>query len=1027
MSIRITVTIAILLAAISPAIAAPPGDSDKELALRIVDLQYLESTSSSRLVIRANLPFTYKAYSEGESTLVIETEKADTSGIAPGITIGSHSIDSIKVASRLTSAAEEITAITIRHNPDKTYKITPKGRRLFVEFYDVADGRIIDEVVQNDPIEDEPEKDAESVEEKAPEEAAKNEAESAEEAPAVTLNGGVQDEVVDQTLVDAALKYRIDPVTQYNMVDLAVRSNAGDSAVIISFDQPIERRLYRVVPVGKPPRFVIDFHGASNSLRPKSDNTGSQFFTSVRSAQFAVDPYPISRVVLDMVPGSKPALVERGNDLVLLFGDDVEAEVEPEAVAASSIEEPAGELAETVAESTVDTDENKADEIIDTVESENHAETESTENNAEENKLEESEISVEPLELETGENEEQPSEQAEEQNAEPTAETQTEAEAEAVTEPQESATEETEAKPTEIADVVEQSETIEEEIKQEQIADTTIPKSEETAEVIPEAGKVAEDLPGNNGHETKTEAENVADAQTPAAEEISEEPFETETYKAADSYAATTLESSESDEEPISENVSLFSNQYPDSIKPSRNISSTPVKPKTFAFKEPSQQEISTPQQRPTGISDFFQTKEITSAERRYYGKKVSLEFETINLRALVLLLGQMTDKNFVVDPSVQPTIVTISLRDLPWDQALDIILDYYGLGRIEEGNVIRIASRTRLATEAEERRKLIEQRALAVPLRHIAKPINYAKADALANLIRRNLSSKGEVVVDQRTNTIVIADIPSKVDEHLRLIEALDIPTKQVIVEARIVETTRDFINEFGLQYGFRGSATSEYGTSTGSVFPNQMTIAGGDANVSAAGLVPFAVNLPSNTVNSSILGSFANISGSFVLDVILTAAESEKKVRVLSRPRISAQNNSRAEIKSGVEVPFQVVQNNTVGIRWREATLKLEVTPHITSDSTVILDLVVDKSSLGIATAAGFTIQKRAATSTVLVKDGGVAVIGGVLEISNNLTYERTPFLSKLPIIGRLFRNKLERVQNTELLIFISPKIIN
>jgi len=276
--------------------------------------------------------------------------------------------------------------------------------------------------------------------------------------------------------------------------------------------------------------------------------------------------------------------------------------------------------------------------------------------------------------------------------------------------------------------------------------------------------------------------------------------------------------------------------------------------------------------------------------------------------------------------------------------------------------------------------------------------------------------------------NILVISDIPSKVDEHLRLIEAIDIPTKQVIVEARIVETTRDFINEFGLQYGFRGSATSAYGSSTGLVFPNQATVSGGmTANLSPGGMVPFAVNLPANTVNSSILGSFSNINGSFILDMILTAAESEKKVRVLSRPRISAQNNARAEIKSGIEVPFQVVQNNTVGIRWREATLKLEVTPHITSDGTVILDLVVDKSSLGVQTAVGFTIQKRAATSTVLVKDGGVAVIGGVLEISNNLTVESTPFLSKIPLIGRLFRNKMERIQNTELLIFISPKIIN
>jgi type IV pilus secretin PilQ/predicted competence protein len=1003
---RITVTFAVLLAAFSPAVAMPVDGSENNLTLRIEDLQYLESTSSSRLVIRANLPFTYKAYSEGQTTLVIETEKADTSNIAPGITIGSNSIESIKVATRLTGNAEEATAFSIRHNPGYRFTITPKGRRLFIEFFGPAEGRT-NGAVTNGEVEKTAPPTVKSNKEEG--NGKKTPVEEIVKEQQVKPNTSSADQLkVDQAETEAALNYRLNPVVKYTLVGMVVRNNADDSAVILSLDRPIERRLYRVVPVAAPPRFVIDLHGASNSLKKKSETFDTPFFSAVRTAQFSLNPYPVSRVVIDLKGKGKPVVVERGNDLVLLFGraadseEKVLAQEEPQVAVPGEQKTDEAEGVNNEAPEGTDADQESASEVTKAADREPESAIPGKEvaAGAVEGEKEPA-LSSQPVDSEVG-NPKEP---------EPASEEQIE-----TVEPSQIPTEEPKGNPIDETEVEPVQEVVPE------IA--TIP--EENSQADKSAG-LTEETPA------EIRAENaVSGEETNAAPALSKEPEKVSsiTDKSIAEEKQTPAENKGIAAEPISENVKLFEDQYPDGLKPSESASESSRRPRTYSFQEekPQQKEVSSNQQRrPTSIDDYFQTREITSAEKQYFGKKVSLEFETINLRALILLLGQMTDKNFVLDPSVQPVSVTISLRDLPWDQALDIILDYYGLGKIEEGNVIRIASRVRLAQEAEERRKLLEQQALAVPLRQVAKPINYAKAESLAALLRRNLSSKGEVVVDQRTNTLVITDIPSKVDEHLKLIEALDIPTKQVIVEARIVETTRDFINEFGLQYGFRGSATSEYGSSTGVVFPNQVTISGGSADVTSKGLVPFAVNLPANTVNTSLLGSFGNINGSFVLDAILTAAESEKKVRVLSRPRISAQNNARAEIKSGIEVPFQVVQNNTVGIRWREATLKLEVTPHITSDSTVILDLVVDKSSLGVATAAGYTIQKRAATSTVLVKDGGVAVIGGVLEISNNLTVERVPLLGRLPIIGRLFRNKLERVQNTELLIFISPKIIN
>ena len=992
MFIRIAIATAALLIGGFGAGTASASDVPPQTGLRIVDLHYLESTNSSRLVIRANLPFSYKAYSEGDSTLVIETDKADTSGIAPGIAIGSRTIDSIKVADRLTGSAKEVTAIMIRHAPGQRYEIIPKGRRLFIDFSEAGtQASAKDDASVVDMEESEEEYALEIAEEDQEEEAPAtgnrvgnmnvvSKPDASVEKPAGKSVGAQKESAASET--DAALNYRLDPVVKYGLNNIEFRSNGDSATVILSLDRPLERRLYRIVPVGGAPRYVVDFHGATNRLPFKKEAEGNAFFERVRTAQFAVDPYPISRVVFDLVGKQSPRVDVRGNDLVIQFGaaEAVEAIEEPEirtdVVAAN------GEIAPA--------------EVVESEEAEVEA--------------------IEPVEIVTPDAVEKEPEVAEETSEVP--EEAAEPEPEVAEQTKELENETAELEPVESEETVESAETPEEQTEPEEV--------EIKAEPI---------------EETPVEVEVIESTTTiiePEPTEVTPDPEPAETQEpAVDTFVSTGVNKPAEEpepavaEEPIEENVNLFESEYPDGMKPSAETAksepSKPFVPNTSPFQEEMQQDKPLTAPRTQDVQDLYRTREITSGETHYRGKKVSLEFENINLRALILLLGQMTDKNFVVDPSVAPTAVTISLRDLPWDQALDIILDYYGLGKIEENNVIRIASRARLGQEAEERRRLATQRALAVPLRQITKPVNYAQANSLATLIRRNLSQKGEVVVDQRTNTLVISDIPSKVEEHLKLIEALDIPTRQVIVEARIVETTRDYINEFGLQYGFQGSATAEYGSSTGLVYPNNISLSGGQLVETAAGTLPMAVNLPASTINSSILGSFSNINGSFVLDVILTAAESEKKVRVLSRPRISAQNNSRAEIKSGVEVPFQVVQNNTVGIRWREATLKLEVTPHITSDNTIILDLVVDKSSLGVATAVGYTIQKRRATSTVLVKDGGVAVIGGVLEISNNLTVEKVPLLSKIPLIGNLFRNRLERVQNTELLIFISPKIIN
>lgn len=901
---RIRGTIAILVALLATILTVEQPGLGTTDQLRILDLQYQDHSNVYRVVLSANLPFMYKVVKAGKGTIRIEADKADISSIASSYNIGSKVVKNVSISNRPGFDNGDITEIIIKYNPDYQFTHSIKGRRLFVEFVDKNAGKQAGSRPQLTSNNSNSDSDNSTDEEfkVTPVKLASADITNADIAGTKTSNYSQTNEAVNTSSVS---RYSLKAINSYDA--------PGVSTVEFSFDSKVKKSDCQVVDVGPPARFVMDFHGALNTLKKKDISKKTNHFNRIRTAQFTMEPYPISRVVFDQTTEEKPQIVYDGAKVLLIFG---------------SAQEPS--IADTkTANSTKNVTKKKKTNTSEKVSADK----------------------LPPLD----------------------------------------------ASPKSNAGGAKS-------------ADSSMTKPN---------GKAASNTKKSATNNTAKSAESTLNK--PLIEKD--------------------LESKENGKSK--ENVDLFAEQFPDSMN-STNAGNTPSSKKSLTvpkeFNPGSQAEQQTEinaepsdQEQPSlvvGDQEFFQTKEISLGKRQYVGKQVSLEFESIPLSSLILLLGQMTDKNFLLDPSVRSVEVSIILKDVPWDQALDVILDYHGLGKVEEGNLIRIASKEKLAQEAEERQRLAEQQSLAVPLRQVTKPINYAKASDMASLIQRNLSSKGEVVVDERTNTMVISDIPSKVDEHLNLIEALDIPTKQVIVEARIIETTRDFVNELGLQYGFRGSAASEWGSSTGLIFPNQVSVSGAvplqGGAASNPGESPLAINLPAPSANTSLVGTFSNITGSFLLDAILTAAESEKKVRVLSRPRISATNNQQATIKSGVEVPFQVVQNNTVSIRFREATLKLEVTPHITSDSTVIMDVVVDKSSLGIATAQGFTIQTRQATSTIRVKDGGVAVIGGVLEISDSITEERTPFLHRLPIIGMFFKNKLARTQNTELLIFIAPKII-
>ncbi len=440
-----------------------------------------------------------------------------------------------------------------------------------------------------------------------------------------------------------------------------------------------------------------------------------------------------------------------------------------------------------------------------------------------------------------------------------------------------------------------------------------------------------------------------------------------------------------------------------------------------------------------------FQPVTLNPGEKQFTGHPISLDFKDGDLQDIFRLFADISGLNIVVNPGVSGK-VTLKLNEVPWDQALDLILKANGLGYTLEGNVIRIAKLTDLQTEEQARRKLAEERALAGELASLTTRISYAKAQELADVLRKAgaLSARGSLNVDPRTNTLIINDLPAFLEKAKDLIATLDLPTRQVEIEARIVVTSRNFTRDLGIQWGFNQANTPQLGNTTGLTFPNALIINGrgvpatggisADQNgqASAAGIGTagrgYAINLPAAGFNSAIGISLGNILGSFNLDAALTALERQGRGRLLSTPKITTQNNQSAEIKQGVQIPIQTVANNTVTVSFQDAVLTLKVTPQITEAGTVILTVDVQNNSADFANLVNGIppINTQSAKTQVLVRDGATAVIGGIYQSNEQTAQQMTPFLGRVPILGYLFRNRFVTSTNNELLLFITPRII-
>ncbi len=420
----------------------------------------------------------------------------------------------------------------------------------------------------------------------------------------------------------------------------------------------------------------------------------------------------------------------------------------------------------------------------------------------------------------------------------------------------------------------------------------------------------------------------------------------------------------------------------------------------------------------------------------KYTGEKLTLNFQKIDVREALNVIADFTGTNMVISDTVSGNI-TLRLKDVPWDQAFDIILQSRGLDMRKIGNVIQVAPRAEIA--AKEKLELTSHQEISElqDLRTESFQISYQKADALAALLssdkQRILSKRGSAVVDARTNTLFIQDTPDRLEEARKLIKQVDVPVRQVMIEARIVEATDNFGKNLGVRLGYNSGDAFSVGNSSrlfGNIGANQamMPAPGGGAPV----LTTMPANLPNvNLPSAGTAGTFSmllfNSSLSKLLSVELTALETDSKGKVISSPRVVTSDQTEATIATGTEIPYQQASSSgATNVAFKSATLSLSVKPQITPDDNIIMDIKVNKDSVGQLYAGVPSINTNTVTTQVLVENGGTVVIGGVYLQQQSDGVNKVPWLGDIPVLGFLFRSTAKLDNKSELLVFITPKII-
>ena len=420
----------------------------------------------------------------------------------------------------------------------------------------------------------------------------------------------------------------------------------------------------------------------------------------------------------------------------------------------------------------------------------------------------------------------------------------------------------------------------------------------------------------------------------------------------------------------------------------------------------------------------------------KFVGKRVSFEFKDVGIHNLLRMIAEVAQKNIVVADDVQGK-VTIRLKNVPWDQALELVLRSKGLGKETLGNnIIRVAPLKVLEEEArlrEERaRTMIRQEPLIIQL----IPVSYANADQMRDRVKEMLTERGSVSVDARTNTLIIREVASNMERTRSLVSSLDTQTPQVLIESRIVEANTNYTKEFGIQWGGHAALSPATGNATGIAFPNTISVGGAAGDAPNTGTSPtpqYAVNLPVAVGAGSGGGLgfvFGSAGGAFQLNLRLSALETQGHVKTISAPKVTTMDNSTARISQGISLPFSQVSASGVNTSFIEARLSLEVTPHITADGSVLMNIRAENNQPDPSNTGANgqpAIQRKEATTQVLVKDAETTVIGGIYVRRGSSNSASVPGLSRIPILGHLFKNHRETETRQELLIFITPRILN
>ena len=430
-----------------------------------------------------------------------------------------------------------------------------------------------------------------------------------------------------------------------------------------------------------------------------------------------------------------------------------------------------------------------------------------------------------------------------------------------------------------------------------------------------------------------------------------------------------------------------------------------------------------------------------------YTGQRLSLNFQSIEIRALLQIIADFSDFNVVTSDSVSGS-VTLRLKDVPWDQALDIILQSKGLDKRRSGNVLLIAPKDELAAKEQVDLEAKKKIADLEPMRMQAFQLNYTKALDVSNGLTgsgssgssggtRLLSQRGSVIAETRTNQLFVTDIPAKLEEIQALIARIDIASRQVMIEARIVEANDDFGRALGVKLGTLSNAIHLGGNAYAGVGGNYNAVAT-ETGQTTATTFPLTdgqfVNLPAATGAFSTGASAATFalslfssSASKFLNLELSALEEDGSGRIISSPRVITADQVQAVVEAGEELPYQqATSSGATSVAFQKAQIRLQVTPQITPEGNVILDVDVNKDSVGRTTSAGFAIDTKHVKTTALVENGGTVVLGGLFQQTDSTTVDKVPFLGDIPILGNLFRNTSKISQRTELLIFITPRII-